>query len=289
MLTKEIISTLAQRALDEDRGLCDLTTHATINPELYLTAGIIANEPLVLCGVDIARAVFHRASPSIQFSARKKDGDFLKSKTVIAVVRGKAAPILTAERTALNFLMNLSGIASFTNTFVQKASRHGVRILDTRKTMPLLRALHKYAVHVGGGLNHRFGLWDGIIIKENHLIATKIKRGSKIDVSSLKNLITNMRKAFHKKIEVEVESIKEFTAVARCKPDIILLDNFALQDIKECVRLRNTHFPKIILEASGGINYATITQVSQTRVDYVSLGCLTHSFQSKDISLDILS
>jgi len=282
---KEII----QKALEEDIGKEDITTLYTIPSFLKVKAKLIAKESLVLCGIDIFGQVFKTLDKNIQIKTLKKDGSEVKKGEVLAVLEGKASAILKGERTALNFLSHLSGIASKTRKFLNKVKKYKVKILDTRKTIPGLRALEKYAVRTGGGLNHRQGLWDGIIIKENHLLGLGIKGRNKFDFPRLASLIKNIKKAVGKKVEVEVENLREFKCVCECRPDIILLDNFSPQQVKKAVLFRNEYFPEIKLEVSGGIDESNIIKFAKFQVDFISLGALTHSSPAKDISLEVIA
>ena len=287
-LNKQYISELVKKALEEDIGSGDITTNASIDPLINVKAKIFVKENLVVCGLNIAKECFKQVDQGLKIKLYCKDGDKVKKNQALLSVQGRAKSILTAERTVLNFITSLSGIASFTRQFVEEVKKYKVKILDTRKTMPLLRRLHKYAVATGGGDNHRMGLWDGVMLKENHLIASKIRKDKEIDIYSLSNLIKNIKKVFRKPVEVEVESKREFVQVAKCRPDIVLLDNFSPLTLKDCVRIRDKHYPKIKLEASGGINLKNIANYARSGIDYISLGCLTHSFRNKDISLDII-
>ncbi len=287
-LSRQYISQIVKKSLEEDIGPGDITTNSSIDESVIVKAKIFAKEDLIVCGLAVAREVFRQVDKGLKVKAYLKDGSKTKKNRILLTIEGRAKSILAAERTALNFISSLSGIASFTREFVKKSKRDKVKILDTRKTMPLLRSLHKYAVKCGGANNHRQGLWDGVMLKENHLIASGIRKSGHIDQYSLSNLIKNIKKAFRKPVEVEVENKEEFLQVAECRPDIVLLDNFMPSVIKECVKIRNKKFPKVKLEASGGINLKNISQYTCSGIDFVSLGCLTHSFKSKDVSLDIV-
>jgi len=277
------------KAIEEDVGAGDVSTASSIDPKLQAKAYIVSQEDMVVCGMMIAKEIFKLVDRRIKCTIKYSDGSFVNKKKVLAVISGPARGILTAERTVLNFLAHLSGIASITRRFVRKIKRYKVTLLDTRKTTPLLRDLQKYAVVVGGGVNHRRGLWDGIMLKENHLLISGIRKKNTVNCSSLINLINNLKKATNKKVEVEVESKEEFEQVIRCKPDIILLDNFKPELIKECVLIRNKIYPRVKLEASGGINIDNLERFAKTGVDFISVGSLTHSFKSSDISLDVFT
>lgn len=285
VLGREVI----KEALKEDIGREDITTLYAVPSYLKIRAKIVAKESLILCGIAQCREVFRILDKGIKFKVLKKDGSRVKRGESLALIEGRASSILKGERVALNLLSHLSGIASVTREFVRKVEKFKVKILDTRKTLPTLRSLQKYAVRIGGGRNHRQGLWDGIIIKENHLLSLDIKGRRKFDVQKLRSLIRNIKKATKHKVEVEVESLKEFKYVCRCKPDMILLDNFSPQDVKKAVKLRDRYFPKIRLEASGGIDKTNIEKFARSGVDFISLGILTHSPQAKDISLEVIT
>lgn len=264
------------RALEEDIGPGDITTEALIPPEAKGRGEIIVKENLVLAGMDMARNVFHQVNPEISFSANHKDGSGLSPTTVIATISGPLASILTAERLALNLLQRLSGIATLTRKYVNKIEGTKARIVDTRKTTPLLRSLEKYAVRAGGGKNHRFGLFDGVLIKDNHIAA----------VGSISESVKRARKrAPHTlKIEVEVENLDQVKEALSAGVDIIMLDNMAIEAMKEAVNLING---RAIVEASGGINLDNVRQVAETGVDLISVGAITHSARAMDISMDI--
>ena len=281
------IERVIKEALREDLGKGDITTSISISDSIKKKAFIISKESGVLCGIDIARRVFKSVDASVKFKTLVKEGESFTKDTKIAVVSGRASSILKAERAALNFLYYLSGIATYTRKFIEKAKNDKVKIMDTRKTTPTLRFLEKYAVRVGGGYNHRFGLWDGVIIKDNHLKAFGIIRDKFIDNDKLGELITILRKKTDLPIEIEVESIKELKAVMRYNPDIVMLDNFNLQQLRRAVLWRNSNYPRIKLEASGGVNFKNISSIVNTGVDFVSIGALTHSAPCIDYSLEI--
>ena len=282
--TKKII----RLALEEDIGRGDITTEYIVSPKSVIKAEIKAKEKLVLCGIDVCREVFKQVDSNIKFRKLKKDGDVVSKGSRIAEIKGKGASVLKAERVALNFLMHLSGVASKTYDFVKIAKKYGVKVLDTRKTIPCLRGLQKYAVRTGRGINHRLGLWHEVMVKENHMAVAKIKASGKIKEDKLKIVIKRMRDKIDKKIEVEVENIDEFKAACRCSPDVILLDNFIPKRVRKAVVFRDRFFPKIKLESSGRVNINNVNSFAKTGVDFISVGSLTHSLQSKDISLKII-
>jgi len=288
-LNQKLLKQLIRQSLAEDIGSGDITTRYSVNPSLRARGVIIAKEDMVVCGLEIVKLVFKEYDRSLRFKAACSEGAWVRKGKIVAEIQGKVISILPAERTALNFLSFLSGIATKTYRFVQVTKGYKVKILDTRKTIPTWRILQKYAVRVGGGGNHRWGLWDGIILKENHLtsLGIKHKKGG-FQETILRNLVSNLKKATAKKIEVEAENLGEFLSIARCQPDIILLDNFTLSNIKKAVQLRNQYFKSIKLEASGRINIKNIRKVAAAGVDFISSGSLTHSFSSCDVSLELI-
>ena len=270
------IKTFISNALREDIGPGDLTTEALIQPDIEGKAELIAKEPLILAGIEVAREVFHQVNQDINFLGRHTDGEDLSSSTVIATISGPLRSLLTAERVALNLLQRLSGIATLTRQYVNGIEGTKARIVDTRKTTPGLRALEKYAVRIGGGKNHRFGLFDGILIKDNHIAA----------VGSLTEAVKKAReKAPHTlKIEVETENLDQVREAISAGAEIIMLDNMDIETMKEAVKLING---KALIEASGGINLNNVRQVAETGVDLISVGAITHSARSMDISMEI--
>jgi len=281
-------------ALKEDIGARDITTEMLIPRNKFVKAILIAKEDCLICGLSLASLVFKLQDKNIKFKPLVSEGKLVKKGRVIARIQGQAKGILTAERVALNFLSFLSGIASKTRRFVEEVKpykvnpalsatkrRHivrkgGVKIMDTRKTIPGLRLLEKYAVRIGGGFNHRLSLDEMILVKDNHL---KIIKG-------YQGLFRFSRGC---RVELEVKSLKEFQRALKLKPDIIMLDNMSLKDIKEAVRIKNSlPYPIPKLEASGGITLRNVKQVASTGVDMISIGDLTHSVDSVDISLEIL-
>jgi nicotinate-nucleotide pyrophosphorylase (carboxylating) len=265
---------LVQRAVREDVGTGDVTTETLVPPGAQGRGILLAKSDCVIAGLDVARAVFLEVDPAIEFSTRTGDGSRCLPGDVIATVRGRAASLLTAERTALNFLQHLSGIATLTNRFVT-ATRGLVTILDTRKTIPTMRALAKYAVQCGGGTNHRMGLYDAVLIKDNHV---RLAGG-------IAEAIRRVRgRGLALPIEVEVQSLLEVDQAALAGPDVIMLDNLDDDAIAEAVR-RIAGRAKI--EVSGGITLDRIPTLATLGVDVVSVGALTHSAPAADISLEI--
>lgn len=278
--TKQII----RAALKEDIGLGDVTTMNTVHKLESVKAAIIANEDFILCGMDAAEWTINAVDYSVRFKPQAEDGQRVYKGKEIVFLEGHARAILSAERTMLNFLCFLSGIATSVKRFTEITKKYGVKVYDTRKTLPLLRYLEKYAVTVGGGYNHRLGLWDQALIKDNH-----IKAGN---LSARKNLISDIRKKLTKniKIEIEVETLEEFRVVLAERPEIIMLDNMAPEDIKEALKLRNkiASAKRPLLEASGGINIENIEEYAKTGIDRISIGSLTDSVESVDMSLEIV-
>lgn len=274
-LKKQILDSVVI-ALREDIGSGDITTNLIIPHDLKRSANIIAKEPGVICGIAIAKLVFKAIDDQIEFVNKVKDGDRVNAGKVIATVRGPARAILTAERTALNFLQRLSGISTLTSKYV-KASGSGVDILDTRKTTPGLRILEKYAVRIGGGVNHRIGLYDAVLIKDNHIAAA----GSIIKAVSL-------AKAKYGSIEVEAKTIGQVKEAIDAGVTRIMLDNMSIANLKAAVKLIRQTKRKIEIEVSGGINLKNIGRIARTGVDYISIGALTHSAPALDICLKVI-
>jgi nicotinate-nucleotide pyrophosphorylase (carboxylating) len=270
------IDDLIRRALAEDVGPGDITSSATVPPGTPGRGILLAKAPMVVAGLDLARAVFDfvAAPASSHFTANVQDGDEVAAGTRLATVEGPAAALLTAERTALNLLQRLSGIATATRAYV-KAAGGRITILDTRKTTPTLRAIEKYAVRIGGGTNHRFGLFDMILIKDNHV---RLAGGVKKAIAAARGAGPAMR------VEVEAQSLAEAIEAADAGADIILLDNLATPDIVAAVRAIGG---RAKIEISGGVTLERIPELAATGADYVSVGALTHSVRAADISLEI--
>lgn len=264
-------------ALEEDLFGGDATTDAVIDPDQRGEAPLIAREELVLAGMSVFERVFLILDPSITLEASYRDGDLIAAGTRIGLLRGRLAPILRGERTALNFLQRMSGIATLTRRYVERVKPYPVRILDTRKTAPGLRWFDKYAVRVGGGFNHRFGLSDGILIKDNHIAAAgSIPRAVEL---ARKNAPHTLR------IEVEVEDTAGAVLACEAGADVILLDNMSPAQLAEAVKLVKG---RALLEASGGITLETVADVARTGVDMISVGALTHSPKAADLSLEVM-
>lgn len=271
---------LVRQAVVEDLGPGDVTTETLVAMDAEVTAVILARQALVVAGGGIAEAVFHRVDASLLCEPIVSDGERAIAHSPVLRLTGRAAAILTAERTALNFMQRLCGIATLTRAFVDKVAGSGVRILDTRKTTPGMRVLEKYAVLCGGGENHRMGLYDQVLIKDNHRRFWSGAEGIRLDkaVQEARRCVPGLV------IEVEVENEEELENVLAAEPDWVLLDNMSPPDLRRCVELCNG---RAKLEASGGITLKNVSAVAATGVDAVSLGCLTHSAPAVDLSLEL--
>lgn len=268
-------------ALEEDLSIVgDTTTLALVPEDATASAVILAKEPCVVSGVDIAKKVFEAVNPDINIEVVLPDGSEAEVGNIIMKIFGSARTILTGERTALNFMQRMSGMASMAREFKKVIKNDNVMILDTRKTTPALRIFEKYAVLCGGGTNHRMGLYDRVMIKDNHR-----KLWSKENADQLDLAVYEARKKFPGiAVEVEVETFEELKSALKAKPEWILLDNMSPEMMAECVKINDGIS---LLEASGGITLANVYEVAQSGVDAISLGCLTHSAPSVDLSLEI--
>jgi len=274
-LDMEAVEPLVEKALAEDIGSGDITTDNIFSEEQKGSVEIIARQAGVIAGLPVVLAVFRKLDPGIECNFFVPEGEKVEDETVLAQVSGRVRPLLSGERTALNFLQQMSAIATKTAAFVEKAAPYNVKILDTRKTVPGLRLLAKYAVKMGGGYNHRFGLYDAALIKDNHIIAA----------GSIKNAVLMLKNKLPEKttIEVETETLREVGEAIEAGADIIMLDNMSIEAMKEAVSLAKG---KAILEASGGITLATVEKVAETGVDHISVGELTNSVDALDISIE---
>ena len=288
-LDKDRVLPIIKAALKEDIGKGDITTSALVDKFLSSRAVIVAKEDCVVCGLKISEWTMAKIDYSVRFKPNCNDGDFVGKGKELAFLEGHTNSILRAERTMLNFLSLLSGIATGTKTFIDKVKPCGVKIMDTRKTYPLLRCLEKYAVTCGGGSNHRMGLYDQVLIKDNH-IKGQGSWGKGQGKITLKNLAETARKKNIKGtvIEIEVTNPAEFEDALQGKPDIIMLDNMSPLDVKACVEIRRMSKTKALIEVSGGINLDNIGQYANTGIDMISIGALTHSVKSIDVSLEII-
>lgn len=270
------VKTLIQMALDEDIGSGDITTDNLIDPKLTGKCVIMAKEPLVLAGIDIARQVFQHLDTGMEFEALLSDGDTADTGDSLAHIQGKLAALLKGERTALNFLQRLSGIATNVAAYARRFEGSPVRLVDTRKTIPGWRVLEKYAVRVGGAHNHRMGLYDGVLIKDNHIAAFG---GVAESISHIREHVSHLVK-----IEVEVSSLAEVQEALQAGVDVIMLDNMSLEDIKAAVALIQH---AALVEVSGNVTQADLPALVDTGVDIISIGALTHGSRAVDISMRI--
>ncbi len=280
MYNDSIINQIVEGALREDLGGGDLTTDSIVTPEQQGHAILLVKEEGVLAGLEIAAYVFYRVDPMLDLTYTSKDGDFITAKTQVAQLNGSLASILKSERTALNILQRMSGIASLTRKFVQCVEGTSAKITDTRKTVPGLRILDKMAVALGGGVNHRFGLDDMVLIKDNHIEAA----GG--IANAIERCLTEVRRRnIDCKIEVETKNLEEVQIALRYSGiHRIMLDNFSLEQTRQAVALINQ---AVEVEASGNVNLDTVRAIAETGVDIISVGALTHSPRALDISLEV--
>lgn len=278
-LNKILYKDIVKNALLEDIGNGDITTLYSVSPKKRGEAYIIAKDSGIIAGLPVAIEVFYQVDDTLEINELKKDGDEINFGDKILTIKGKLSSILIGERVALNFLQRLSGIATLTNKFVEKIKDINCRIVDTRKTTPGLRILEKYAVRIGGGHNHRFGLSDGILIKDNHIAAA----------GSVKDALLNIKKHIPHNllIEIEISDIKDISTAIEYGAHAILLDNFKYEDLKRVVNYTRSLKKDIILEASGGITLENVRAYALTGVDLISSGQLTHSVKAIDLSLRI--
>jgi nicotinate-nucleotide pyrophosphorylase (carboxylating) len=268
------IDRIIRNALQEDIGLGDVTTLATVNQGTLARAELVVKEDFVLSGIDVAKRVFSLLDGAVAFEKLKEDGQSVRCGEVLAWLKGEAAVLLQGERVSLNLLQRMSGIATLTARFVKEVERTHAVIVDTRKTTPGLRVLEKYSVRMGGGHNHRTSLYDGVLIKENHIAAA----------GSVTEVIRRARKSAPHTLRVEVETrnLEEVGEALAAGADIILLDNMSLESLREAVQLIDG---RAMIEASGGVNLETVRGIAETGVDFISVGALTHSSRAVDISM----
>lgn len=263
-------------ALDEDVGNCDVTTALLIPEDQRSKALIIAKGSFVFAGMPFAREVFRIFDERTEVDVFLGDGSMLKRGDIVAEISGNTRTLLTCERVSLNILQRLSGIATMTDEFVKRVKGTDVKIVDTRKTAPGMRFMEKYAVRVGGGMNHRYGLFDGILIKDNHIEAA----------GSIRNAVSAAAKAHHlMKIEVEVKNLKDLKEALIAGADVVMLDNMSVEDMKGAVKIAKG---KVLIEASGNMTLERVREVAETGVDLISVGALTHSAPAADISMKIV-
>lgn len=270
----DALERIVRASLAEDLGRGDVTTDATVDEAATGTAVLVARAPGVVAGLDAVEAVFRVLDPGVEVERLAEDGDVLEAAAPVARVSGSLRAILTGERTALNLLGRLSGIATATRRYVDAVEGTGVAILDTRKTTPGLRALEKQAVAVGGGRNHRFGLDDGVLVKDNHLAAT----------GSIRVAVERLRTVTDLPIEVECDTLEQLQDALDAGADAILLDNMSLDELRRAVALTDG---RARLEASGGVTLETVRAIAETGVDEISVGALTHSAPVLDVSLEL--
>lgn len=270
---------IIRKALAEDIGSGDITTKAIVPDSLLGTGEFIIKQNGIIAGLEVIEILFKIVDPDLNLELNVSDGAEVSTGMIIGKIIGKASSILTAERTALNFLQRMSGIATMTNVYIEKIKHTRARILDTRKTVPGLRQLDKLAVKIGGGTNHRIGLFDMFLIKDNHIAAAgSITKA----VASCKKFKRNNNSNF--KIEVETENIEQVKEALSTGVDFIMLDNFDTKEMKKAVDLISG---RCLIEASGGIDINTVKEIAETGVDFISIGALTHSVKAMDISLEI--
>jgi nicotinate-nucleotide pyrophosphorylase (carboxylating) len=281
-LDPELAGRVVRAALEEDGAFQDVTTLATVPAAQRGHGVLIAKERGVLAGLPLAKTAFRALDATLEFEAKLNDGARLDQGSVFATVSGPLAPILSAERVALNFLQRLSGTATLTRALVEAVNGLPVRIVDTRKTTPGLRALERYAVRAGGGHNHRFNLADGVLIKDNHIAAGRA-RGL-----SLAEIIREARAGIPHmlRVEIEVEGFEQAVEAVEAGTDVILLDNMTPEEMARCVKMING---RALTEASGGITLENVRAIAESGVDVISSGALTHSAKALDISLEIES
>lgn len=269
------IREIIQRSLAEDIGDGDITTQATVPDSLWLTGRMVARAEGIIAGLSVAEMVFHNLDKRVEFEALVSDGQVVSPMQTLARLRGPGQALLTGERTALNLLQRMSGIATATQRYVKAIDGTQAVILDTRKTVPGLRILDKLAVTLGGGQNHRTGLYDMALIKNNHIAAVG---------GDLAEAVQRVREydSRHRPVEIEVRSLEELSQALELPVDRILLDNMSLDQLSQAVRMTAGRIP---LEASGGVNLASVADIARTGVDFISVGALTHSVQALDISL----
>ena len=271
------IDKIIDSALEEDLGPGDITTAALVDPFMKGKARALAREEIILAGIEVFSRVFSRLDPEIIVECKYHDGDVVPRGEDICIVKGSMRGILSGERTALNFLQRLSGIATLTRRYVEKTDSSKVRVLDTRKTTPGLRILEKYAVRKGGGFNHRFGLFDGILVKDNHIAAA----------GSISKALAKIKAGVPHtlRIEVEVEDIEGVKEAMEAGADAILLDNMSVKEMREAVSIAGG---RVLLEASGGITLESIEEISKIGIDLISVGAITRAARSVDISLELI-
>lgn len=280
MIEKWKIRKIIESALNEDIPFSDVTSEILIPSNLYGKAYFLAKEDIVVCGKPVVEEVFYIIDPEIKITWQVEEGAEIKAQTKLGFIEGNIKNILKGERVALNFFQHLSGIATYVRKVVHKLNPYCVILLDTRKTLPGLKLLQKYAVKIGGGKNHRFSLSDGILIKDNHI---KALGGIKEVIEKLKDL------PHYLKVEIEVKSLEELEILLNSKApvDIMLLDNFSEDELKKAIKMIKEKKPDIKIEVSGGITLENVDRFAKLEIDFISSGALTHSVKAVDISLKI--
>lgn len=280
-LTEYALRALVSNFLAEDIGRGDLTTSAVVPLTARARGRFLAKQPLIVAGLDVVRSVFAEIDPSVLIQICSADGEQVPAGETIALINGSARAILSGERVALNLLQRLSGISTLTRRYVDAVKGTSTRIVDTRKTTPGLRVLEKYAVRVGGGQNHRMGLDDGVLIKDNHIA---IAGGLREAVQAGRATLPHMHK-----IQIEVENLDQLREAVKLGVDAVLLDNMSPTETREAVRAvrSSPDGSRVVIESSGGITLATVREYAEAGVDLISIGALTHSAQAVDISLEL--
>ncbi|MEZ5872511.1 MAG: carboxylating nicotinate-nucleotide diphosphorylase [Nitratireductor sp.] len=280
-LSPILIDEAVRAALLEDLGRAgDITSNATIAPDATAKAVLATREDGVLCGMELAQAAFRAIDPAVKFTMKNADGDRIKSGRKVAQIAGNARAILAAERVALNYLMRMSGIASYTARFQDLIAHTQAKVCDTRKTIPGHRAFDKYAVKCGGGSNHRFGLDDAILIKDNHIA---VCGGVGEAIARARNWAGHLVK-----VEVEVDTLEQFREALKASPDVVLLDNMGPDKLAEAVAINRAAGGTVKLEASGNVRFETIKAIAETGVDYISTSKITMAAPTLDLGLDIV-
>lgn len=276
MYQKHIIRKLLQLAFEEDIGTGDVTTQAALTGEEIGKASAVAKGDIVVAGIDVFQEAFLFVDQTIRFIGHCKDGQCVQKGHILADIAGNLSSILTAERVALNLFQRMCGIATLTRKYVDAVEGTEAKILDTRKTAPGLRYIDKYAVRIGGGANHRFALYDGVLIKDNHITAA----------GGISHALEKVRRHLPHtlKVEIEVKNLQELEEALNAGADVIMLDNMAVEQMQKAVEIVNGRAP---LEASGNVTLTNVKQIAETGVDFISVGALTHSVQASDISLII--
>lgn len=279
-MNKWQISEIVQKALSEDLPFEDLTSELLIEDNLYGEAYFLAKEDLVVCGIPVVEEVFQQVDGTVELSFEVKEGEEVSKGTKFGVARGKVKSLLKSERVALNFLQHLSGIATMVRRMQKKLSPYGITLLDTRKTLPGLKVLQKYAVRVGGGQNHRFSLSDGLLIKDNHIKAC----------GGLEKVLEKLNRTPHyAAVEIEVKSLTELSLILECEANIsaVLLDNFSQKDLEKALDMIKRSGKKVLVEVSGGVKEENLDRFLIPGIDYLSSGAITHSVKAVDISFKL--